>query len=77
MDHRLILNNAGFTMHHVCSCTGSREERYRNMNNRKVEYIIYPTKKQMATKILVNNQMRVVCRTGIENLESEIDKYKV
>jgi len=71
MDYKEILKLAGYFIYHTCNCKGTREERYKNKDNKTIEYVIFPARKQMETRV---NRI-IVCRTGIENLQSEINKY--
>ena len=71
MDYLNILTNYGFYCYHSCSCTGTREESYRHNPINNIEFKIYPKRLKMQTKI----NRKIVCQTGLENLQSEIDKY--
>ena len=77
MDYKTILENEGFYMYHACSCRGTREERFRlRVDNRpkhlRADFYILPKAGKMETRL----NKRIVARTGIENLQSEINKYK-
>ena len=72
IDYKSILQAAGYVMYHTCSCTGTREEKWRSKDNKDVEYVIFPARRNMETRV----RRQIVCRTGIENLQSEIDKYR-
>ena len=71
IETQSILDSNGFYCYYACSCTGTREEYFRHNPVNKLEFKIFTRKNELQTKI----NRRIVCITGIENLESEINKY--
>jgi len=72
INYKQILTDNGFVMYKHCRCSGAYEEFFRTNPPSKLEISIKPGRQIMKTMI----NRRVVCITGIENLQSEIDKYK-
>lgn len=71
-DYKKILSDNGFVMYKHCKCSGAYEEFFRTEPVSRLEITVKPVAQTIKTKI----NRRIVCITGIENLQSEIDKYK-
>ena len=71
MSYQDILISNGFYKWHSCTCVGTLRERWKRKTPHDLEFTIYPKRNTIETKI----RKVIVCRTGLENLQSEIEKY--
>lgn len=77
MDFNGILNSRGFWKFHECSCSGTKEMRYRRKSacgrfyDKKVEFRVFPARQSIDVRV----SGRVVTRAALSQLENELNKY--